>query len=242
MREPAESEQLRSAISHFELEDVVREYVEISSASQSEVQCDALRQIVKAENPVVLEIGCGPSLSCDYSESLDSPTAIGVDISIQMLRALMARFPDALAIRANAVRLPLADGTVDLVVAKNLIHHLVGKSRKASRRLLERFLGEVSRVAKRDAIIVIREWCARNRLLSSVMFYTTYLCSRLGVEIKYLDIHDGVVVHFYTKEELIEEFRKFGFTVLREISWEWVFRGVRLGEGVVFLLRRACVD
>jgi 23S rRNA (guanine745-N1)-methyltransferase len=68
------------------------------------------------EAPVVVDLGCG---SGDALAALsDGVTGIGIDLSTAAVERAARRFPDRTWVVANADRrLPLADGSVDLVVS-----------------------------------------------------------------------------------------------------------------------------
>lgn len=71
----------------------------------------------------VLDLGCGPGDGADLIHELGG-TAIGLDYSTGMLRTASAR--PALSgrlLRADAGRLPFADGAFDKLVCTNSFHH-----------------------------------------------------------------------------------------------------------------------
>lgn len=86
---------------------------------------------VRGERPFrMLDVGCGTGslLSIMAREPL-AEALIGLDYSEEMIRRAAAKFADAphpdrmAALRGDAERLPLADGSVDVVTCCNSFHH-----------------------------------------------------------------------------------------------------------------------
>ena len=70
------------------------------------------------------------------------------------------------------------------------------------------------------------------------MFYVTYICAKLGIEINWLDIHDNVIVFFMDRRTFEELSLKAKFKVKEIESKKWVITRFRinLGEQTEFLL------
>ena len=69
----------------------------------------------------ILDVGAGTGVACDAALAAGARLAVASDISIEMLTH---RTPTIPAAGADAVRLPFADGTFDLVVAAFSLTHL----------------------------------------------------------------------------------------------------------------------
>lgn len=93
----------------------------------------------------VLELGCGPEPARD--------TCIGIDLDEHAARAAAAT--GIRCIVADARRLPLADRTVDEVLARGVLHHIPN---------LAAVLGEVRRVLPPGGLLIVvdalPEWSA----------------------------------------------------------------------------------
>lgn len=77
-----------------------------------------------AGSSVVLDVGCGPGALLSSLGRRSSHT-VGVDLSRNSLaraKAAVRGLPVSL-VQADALRLPLADGTIDLAVASGSLHH-----------------------------------------------------------------------------------------------------------------------
>lgn len=73
----------------------------------------------------IADIGCGNGrylrqLKVDGHRGL----TIGVDFSAGMLAGITAERPDQAVVQADAARLPLADGSVDVAMAMHMLYHL----------------------------------------------------------------------------------------------------------------------
>jgi SAM-dependent methyltransferase len=69
----------------------------------------------------VLDLGCGPGrvMACLAARGLH---AVGLDLSLASVRLMMQRTGKP-GVVGNGMRLPLAEGTVDRVIADGVIHH-----------------------------------------------------------------------------------------------------------------------
>jgi tRNA (cmo5U34)-methyltransferase len=83
----------------------------------------------------VLDLGCGTgNLSALVAERFPGAIVVSVDISIEILKALASRHDDEhrpRVARADMRQLPVANGTVDLIVSSIAIHHLVDDDKRA---------------------------------------------------------------------------------------------------------------
>jgi ubiquinone/menaquinone biosynthesis C-methylase UbiE len=98
---------------------------------------------------VIVDVGCGTGW---YAAGLrracrDLPgvTVIGVDLSAGMLASARAAGADPL-LQGDASRLPFADGSVDIVVTRGVLHHLPSPSLA---------LGEWRRVLRPEGAVVV---------------------------------------------------------------------------------------
>lgn len=73
----------------------------------------SLRTLLGAGSGICLEIGCGTGIHADTVRDLGR-TPIGIDLSAGMLRHADGRLPVG---RADAVRMPVRDGSVPAVIA-----------------------------------------------------------------------------------------------------------------------------
>lgn len=103
---------------------------------------------------VLLDIGCGPV--SPYSMPRQGLFSIGVDVSLPSLRANSSV---DVALHAGGGRLPLADGSVDVVVAFYALHHMIGGSVAGSWSNVESAMAEMARVCRPGAAVLVMEVC-----------------------------------------------------------------------------------
>jgi SAM-dependent methyltransferase len=114
-------------------------------ASSSELAAEDahVREVLRSLEPTTyVEVGCGPG---SYTSILPG-RGIALDQSAASLRVMRSRVPGAVAIRADALRLPLADRSVACVFAA----HIYGILDEPDRKVL---LQEARRVAPRIVML-----------------------------------------------------------------------------------------
>lgn len=113
-----------------------------------ERQIEVVSNIVQAGD-VVLDVGCGPSIS--YRKRPDF-TLIGIDPSFKSIRV-----NDALDVRVfgSAAALPLRDRSVDRILCFYSVHHMVGATIDETRANVAASLREFARVTRPGGDIVV---------------------------------------------------------------------------------------
>jgi len=174
------------------------------------------------ETPVtILDVGSG---------SGDLPDALRVDLAARSMPAhVMALDRDAIAVteanrlglhsaRGDAMRLPFADVSIDLVTATKFAHHF-------SDQTLVRLLAEMTRVARRRVVIldIRRHWLAYWGFVAWSRVFTTNRLVR----------HDGPlsVLRGFTTTELLDlsrPFTHFSWTVRTSIGFQLALVGRRI--------------
>jgi SAM-dependent methyltransferase len=117
-----------------------------------ERQCEAVTAAF-APGKVVLDLGCGPEPP--YSNP-DGAFVVGVDMSMP---SLAANKDLDLALHTSAASVPLADSSVDVVVANYVLHHMIGDSVGSTWANVEAAFAEMARVAKPGAEVLVLEIC-----------------------------------------------------------------------------------
>ena len=84
---------------------------------------------------------------------------------------------------------------------KNLLHHLVGRTRRESKAFVKRAVEEFERVTKDGGYIIILDQYNRYRFFSSVIFYLTLFFSIIGISSKSFAWGKNVIVSFLTPDE-----------------------------------------
>ena len=101
----------------------------------------------------------------------------------------------------NALDLPFKDHSFDWVVVKNLLHHLVGRTRRESKAFAKRGVGELTRVTKDGGYILILDEYNKYKLFSSILFYLTLFFSIFSISFKSFGWGKNVIVSFLTPDE-----------------------------------------
>ena len=108
-------------------------------------------------------------------------------------------------IGGNALNLPFKSNSFDYVIIKNLLHHLVGRTRRESKDNARRAVKELKRVTKDGGHIIILDQYNRHEFFSSIIFYLTLFFSILGISFKSFGLGKNVIVSFLTPDGI----RKF---------------------------------
>lgn len=174
------------------------------------------------EGDRILEIGCGDGLLLEYTLEHTAVTdAYGVDISAEMLPG-----PDddtrAQYLHASAMDLPLPfrPETFDFVVLSDVLHHLVGTHRSESKRKAQAALVAATSLLRPGGYLIVKDIYYESplgpeTLTSHLIFYG--LKHFAGIASKIDDqALPGLLVSFYTRDELIELLRQSGTRIVDE--------------------------
>ncbi|MFW9890050.1 MAG: class I SAM-dependent methyltransferase [Candidatus Thorarchaeota archaeon] len=182
----------------------------------------------------LLEVGCGARLTYAPMNS----EVCGIDISLKMARYFTKNHPIAQMVVADARALPFRKGSFDIAVMNKVLHHLVGRTPHESLHNATNALNEVKRILRHTGTLLLIELVSRSFLFSLVIFYTTLLCAKLGIDIDLLDIHSGVVTFFYTDAALKQISSIAGFTIKESELACWKLLKLELGRQVTYSLSR----
>ncbi|ORT93268.1 MULTISPECIES: class I SAM-dependent methyltransferase [Frankia] len=109
----------------------------------------------------VVDVGCGTgALLGSVSRSWPQARLVGVDPAQRMIEVARRRLPQADLWVATAERLPLADGSVDLVVSTTAFNHWADH---------EQALREAGRVLSPDGLIVVVEHAPPGHLIGLLL-------------------------------------------------------------------------
>ena len=169
----------------------------------------------------VLEIGCGDGLFLEYVlETTDVSEAYGIDISMAMLpdpgEDVRARYLQA---SATDLPLPFEPASFDYVVFSDVLHHLVGDSRSHSRCKAQAALVEATNLLRDGGHLIVKDIyhhspVGPDELTSYMIFYGLKHLTGLASVVDD-QATDGLLVSFYTDEELVEMLEQAGTTVVR---------------------------
>lgn len=176
----------------------------------------------------VLEVGCGAR----PSYSIDKIDFYGADITPSMIRAFKENYPSATLTVCDVKFLPFRQNSYQLIVANNLLHHLVGSNPSKCVHNIRNAISELNRVLSSENIFIIKELLTKNFIYALMMYYVTLFCARFNIEINSLDIHSKVITYFLTKNKIISLLRENNFQVEEIILGEWKMKGFNLGSRV----------
>lgn len=170
----------------------------------------------------LLEIGCGDGTLLEYVLAhTDVSEACGIDISREML-------PDpnddvrAQYVHGSATDLPLPferEG-FDVVVLSDVLHHLVGTHRFESKRRAQATLVEAVNLLRPGGYLVVKDIfyespVGPDTLTSHLVFFGLGYCSGIAARLD-TEALPGLLVSFYTRDELREMIRLSGATTLEQ--------------------------
>ena len=214
---------LREIDEHFS-----RNFEEYTSYAQLNLEDTRVRSFKMKK---VLEVGCGARftfVSAQYKYAIDT--------NIRLLKELKRRNPDINLIKADVRYLPFKHSSFDIVVAVFLLHHLVGETTTISQSNIVTGLCEMAHLLNREGKILVLEHIARNRLVSHLFFYITWIFAKLGIDIKYFDIHDKVVTYFMDEKSFEGIITNLDLNSQVLSSKHWQFRKILLGKDNLFLI------
>ncbi len=128
---------------------------------------------------------------------------------------------DTNLIGSSVLNLPFKNDSFDCMIIKNLLHHLVAKTRKESKENVKRATMELIRVVKDTGHIIVLEQYNKYSFLASIVFHLTLFVSLFGIGFKSLGWGNNIIVSFLTPDEiktLIEKQDKAEVEIVLNIS------------------------
>jgi len=92
--------------------------------------------------------------------------------------------------------------TFDVVVLRNVLHHLIGPSFGATRANQRRAVQELFRVTKPGGLVLIEEQVVEDRLACRAVYALSRCAARLGITLRAFQITPSTVVAFLTGRQL----------------------------------------
>jgi len=134
--------------------------------------CTIYKDLLSNNPRVVADIGCGLGLNLNIVRAYTkTPLLIGIDIDMCLLEVFEKLYPDAIAILADALTLPLRGSSIDLAFCTLVIHELPNLG----------VFSELSRVLKSSGKALILDVVLRF-VPSWILNFIRYLRTRLGWE------------------------------------------------------------
>jgi len=204
-------------IDHFSNKS--KQLEEISKKSKYlEENCWILSQLTihlgKSKRYNLLELGCGEgSLLKFLAPALTKISLCGIDITKSLIVSAKKKVRANLLV-SDAEKLPFKDGSFSVIVCRNLLHHLVGNSIVASRRIVWRVLLEMKRILRGGGYFIIVEQCVDSKALSHLIFMSVYIPAKLNVSVSHFRIQNGIITSFLTPREILEGLQKLHMQIM----------------------------
>lgn len=168
------------------------------------------------ESSRVLDIGCGEGETVEYAEyATQRGNYVGVDISRKMLPSSSTGAVDYL--QASATDLPFSPESFDIVVLSDILHHLVGSTRRESKQKAKDTLAECKELVDEGGKIVLKEQYhegpIRATATASVIIF--HGLKRGNSVLKWVteQVEGGLLTSFYTRSEILEMVNDIGDVV-----------------------------
>lgn len=149
----------------------------------------------------VLEVGGGSGYLLDLLLEADGPQRV-YNCELAWKAYKEQAHPRIRLIGGDVLNLPLQGKSLDVLIMKNVLHHLVGATPGEWKALAEHAVAECSRVLRDDGYLMIVEQYNQSGVCSRMLFWVTWILSRLGIGLKRLGLGKGVIVSFLTPQEL----------------------------------------
>lgn len=147
----------------------------------------------------VLEIGGGSGYFLDLIQK-DQEWLVNCEFVPHVYKKQIGN--SALLVGGSGDSLPFRYGVFDVVITKNLMHHLIGQSRKESKNRSKNLVSEISHVLKGNGHVVILELIGRKRIFSFFIFYFCMILTLLDLELGILGLKGKPIVSFLSEKEL----------------------------------------
>lgn len=135
-----------------------------------------------------------------------------------------------------------ADETFDAVIARNVLHHLIGTSLAETRSNQEEAIRQLFRVTRPGGVVLIEEMVNGSEAACRVFYTLSTLNTRyLRLRFEPLEITPNTVVAFTTPDRLIASIEGLGHPVIQRgfqpcaLGWHWKLTMLRRKAGILFL-------
>ena len=184
---------------HFKESEEYRTRKGIFHAKEDPLMIDFVRSHASSEDKI-LEVGGGNGAFLDL---VLENTSIKEVYNVELVYDTYKKQVNGgiCLMGGNALDLPFKESSFDWVVIKNLLHHLVGGTRRESKENAKRSVKELTRVTKDGGYILILDQYNKHKLFSSVIFYLTLFFSVFSISFKSFGWGKNVIVSFLTPGE-----------------------------------------
>jgi SAM-dependent methyltransferase len=179
----------------------------------------------------ILDIGCGEGhfIKNALTAGIDADF-IGFDISINMIK-MAKNSLDCSGVQllaADGFKMPLKpEAKFDLIHIDSVLHHLIGKTRAESVRLIELFCKQLRERLSEYGSLIVEEVYYGSRLFpqitSCMIFYGLKLLNFLHLDVSNIvgDLLPGLEVNFLHHKQIEELLEQYGTTqLINQTPWQ----------------------
>lgn len=182
----------------------------------SEQKLSFIKKNIK-ENSLFLDIGCGTgALADEVAKLTEIQYAVGTEVAKEMYSEESKHVELLLA---DGRSLPFQTNAFRIIHIDDVLHHIVGDSRRGSKKYVDNLFSELSRILKPNGYIIISERIQKSKILPDiVLLYTIFYGLKYGSKVLY-PFHSHIhrtqpPICFYTVEELVDMLDKHSFRVV----------------------------
>lgn len=232
-----------------QFEDQIADYTENALVEYSAVVPFVKRWLVKQKvkkNYAVGEFGGGGGNLLKYLA--DQTGMKGTFTNIELVEKYRKYQVDKKItfIQGSVIDSPFSTGTFDIVIVRNVIHHLVADDLKTTRDNQMDAIRELIRVTKPGGLIIIEEQVNYNLIATLVFFYASKLATVFNIRIDRLQITPNTIVGYLTRYKLLwmcerHMNRQYWLENSYEkwnLPWYWKMTGLMNNTGEAFIVMK----
>jgi len=168
---------------------------------------------IKNSKTSLLDIGCGDGSCLQYiSKKTGIKNLAGIDESDKYIK-IAPKNINAKFVCADVLKLRIKE-KYDVILIMAVLHHLIGKSRKESKKLAEKAINNCLKILKEDGSLIIFEPVFSNYLMMDILFYLKKILSKISNKRITLFGHwnniGAPVVSYFSQESLIKIIKQNG--------------------------------
>ncbi|MEO8034821.1 MAG: class I SAM-dependent methyltransferase [Acidobacteriota bacterium] len=152
--------------------------------------------------------------------------------------------PDIHFVETSILAPAFAEGFFDVVIARNVMHHLIGTDLAESRSNQLNALKQMRRVTRSGGFVIIEEQVNQSAASAKLLYYMSRLASRMKLSIPRFEITPYTIVAFLTQDELeanvravvgepdVIEYERY------RLQWHWKMTMLLRDTGIAFVAAR----
>lgn len=131
----------------------------------------------------------------------------------------------------------LASELFDVIIIRDILHHLIGKNYKETMENQKYALSELKRLVKPGGVIFLEELTNESEIATRIIYYLCRLNTKIGVHIPSLFVSPNVIVAFLTSNKLLNMCNEiFGEKNIEKqelgVKVKWYFKSLHFFGGL----------